>query len=89
MPDPNATVTENVWEPVVIGDCRHCHWRALVQGGLCVDCREIREWTRVNKLVCDGVHRGVWPAGDPGVQIVIDPHGQPYVTRNGAWVDER
>jgi hypothetical protein len=45
------------WEPIVIGACRICSWKALTQGGLCVDCREVREWSRVNRAFCRLVHR--------------------------------
>jgi hypothetical protein len=45
------------WEPIVIGACRICNWKALTQGGLCVDCREVREWSRVNRAFCRLVHR--------------------------------
>ncbi len=45
------------WEPIVIGACRVCGWNALTQGGLCVDCREVREWSRVNRAFCRLVHR--------------------------------
>lgn len=50
-------MTQQDWEPIVIGACRICGWKALTQGGLCVDCREIREWSRVNRAFCQLVHR--------------------------------
>jgi hypothetical protein len=50
-------ITQQDWEPIVIGACRVCGWKALTQGGLCVDCREIREWSRVNRAFCQLVHR--------------------------------
>jgi hypothetical protein len=30
--------------------CAICGYKTLTQEGLCVDCREIREWSRVNRL---------------------------------------
>jgi hypothetical protein len=50
-------MTQQDWEPIVIGACRVCGWKALTQGGLCVDCREVREWSRVNRAFCRLVHR--------------------------------
>jgi hypothetical protein len=50
-------MTPQDWEPIVIGSCRVCGWKALTQAGLCVDCREIREWSRVNRAFCQLVHR--------------------------------
>ncbi len=44
-------------EQVIIGPCRVCGWKALTQGGLCVDCRELREWSRVNRAFCRLIHR--------------------------------
>jgi hypothetical protein len=69
-------------EPIVIGACRVCGWKALTQGSLCVDCREVREWSRVNRAFCRLVHRdryddaspetpppGVAGAGLPGAEL--------------------
>ncbi len=50
------------WDPILLGNCTLCGWHSLCQGGLCVDCRAIREDSRVARLVCDGLHRGVWPS---------------------------
>ena len=61
------------WEPIVIGACRVCGWKALTQGGLCVDCREVREWSRVNRAFCRLVHRARYGDGpvepEPAVAI--------------------
>ncbi len=54
------------WEPMVIAACRVCGWKALTQGGLCVDCREVREWSRVNRAFCRLVHRARYGNGPPG-----------------------
>ncbi len=43
--------------PTAIGPCRVCGWEALTEGGLCVDCRDAREWSRVNRAFCRLVHR--------------------------------
>ncbi len=43
-------------ERVLVGACRVCGWKALTAGGLCADCREIREWSRVNRAFCRLVH---------------------------------
>ncbi|HEV8307444.1 MAG TPA: hypothetical protein VGW35_07225 [Methylomirabilota bacterium] len=50
-------ISQGEWEPIVIGACRVCGWKALTQGGLCVDCREVREWSRINRAFCRFVHR--------------------------------
>jgi hypothetical protein len=52
-----SMLNQQDWEPIVIGACRICSWKALTQGGLCVDCREVREWSRVNRAFCRLVHR--------------------------------
>ena len=58
MQEPGYKImTQQDWEPIVIGACRVCGWKALTQGGLCVDCREVREWSRVNRAFCRLVHR--------------------------------
>ena len=60
-------MTQQDWEPIVIGACRVCGWKALTQGGLCVDCREVREWSRVNREFCRLIHRARYDdmASDP------------------------
>ena len=57
-----ASMIQQEWEPIVIGACRVCGWKALTQGGLCVDCREVREWSRVNRAFCRLVHRSRYEA---------------------------
>ncbi len=52
-----SMMTQQDWEPIVTGACRVCGWKALTQGGLCPDCREVREWSRVNREFCRFVHR--------------------------------
>jgi hypothetical protein len=52
-----GSMIQQEWEPIVIGGCRVCGWKALTQGGLCVDCREVREWSRINRAFCRLVHR--------------------------------
>ncbi len=52
-----VSVVQQEWESILIGACRVCGWKALTQGGLCVDCREVREWSRVNRAFCRLFHR--------------------------------
>jgi hypothetical protein len=59
------------WEPIVIGACRVCSWKALTQGGLCVDCREVREWSRVNRAFCRLVHRVRYDAAASGSEPAV------------------
>jgi hypothetical protein len=59
------------WEPIVIGACRICGWKALTQGGLCVDCREVREWSRVNRAFCRLVHRDRYADLDVDVGVPL------------------
>ena len=47
--------------PLLIGPCRICTWRALTQGGLCHDCREIHEASLVSRALCGLIHRGEVP----------------------------
>ncbi|HEY5989736.1 MAG TPA: hypothetical protein VIV12_25645 [Streptosporangiaceae bacterium] len=42
---------------MIAGVCHVCRWACLTINGLCVDCREIREWARVNRAFCHLIHR--------------------------------
>lgn len=50
-------MAQDEWEPIIIGACRVCGWKALTQGGLCAGCREVREWSRINREFCHLIHR--------------------------------
>lgn len=48
--------------------CRICGWGEAVSGlrdGLCIDCEEIRAWSRVNRAFCDLLHRIEEHADEP------------------------
>jgi hypothetical protein len=66
-------MTHQDWEPIVIGACRICGWKALTQGGLCVDCREVREWSRVNRAFCRLVHRVRYDGAQSGSEHSLQP----------------
>lgn len=42
---------------VLIAPCIICGWKSLTQGRLCLDCREIRQWSTSNRAFCTLLHR--------------------------------
>lgn len=44
-------------EPVLMVSCRVCGWGSPTDGGLCIECREVHEWSRINRAFCDLLHR--------------------------------
>lgn len=44
-------------EAFIASSCRICGWGAPTEAGLCLDCQNLREWSRINRAFCDLVHR--------------------------------
>ena len=47
--------------------CRLCGEKGWTVEGLCVTCRDMREWSSLNRAFCDLIHRGQEPAQPRGV----------------------
>ena len=42
---------------MVAAACRVCGWGAPTVAGLCIECQEVRQWSRINRAFCDLLHR--------------------------------
>ena len=42
---------------MVAAACHVCGWGAPTVGGLCLECQEVRQWSRINRAFCDLLHR--------------------------------
>ena len=56
--------------------CLRCKQTAIIVGdGLCAGCHADRQWTLVNRALCDLVHRGVLGHCEGGIRFARDMAG--------------
>lgn len=48
-------------ESLVSTPCRICGWKMSTVDGLCLECIEVRQWSRVNRSFCAFIHKKVYP----------------------------
>ena len=59
---------------MVAAACRVCGWGAPTVAGLCIECQEVRQWSRINRAFCDLLHR---ERHEPSRSPVLDGPGAP------------